>query len=204
MFGTREVEATPLQVTTPWITRDAVKALLGITGADSDTRVDTLLAVACANVEKYIGGYVFQRTVTERMYPEDPVGVLTVSHYPIIDLTSLHVDEVAETLSGYFITKSGGMIRSKDGTALSGQRIDAVYTAGYAPGTYPPDIVEATLQHCKDIYNSSTLDGAVSKESVPDVGSVEYRGGETYYRSNGVAVSVHVAALLAPFVRRGV
>ena len=203
MFGTREVETTPEQPSA-FITLADVKALLGITGTDQDARLNALILVACASAEQYIGGVIFQRAIVERIYPEDAVGALTVSRYPIIEVTTFEVDDEAQTLSEFFITKSAGMIRNKEGLAISGRRIDVEYTAGYAANTYPAPLVEAALQLCKDLYHSSKLDGAIAKESVPDVGSVEYRDGTTYFRSNGVAVSAHVAALLAPFVQRGV
>lgn len=203
MFGIREVDLDPV-IPTAWITLEEAKSWLGVTGGEHDAKIQSLLNSALSMVETYTGAIVAQRTVTERMYPEDPVGVVTLSHYPVVSLTSLAIDDEAETLVDLRVTKGAGMVRRIDGTALSGREFAAVYVAGYPSNAIPAAIVNGTKELLRELYNSTTRDGAVSKESVPDVGAIEYRDGETYFRSNGVAVSTSVAALLAPFVRRSV
>lgn len=203
MFGSREV-ALNVENPAAWITLTEAKAFLGVTGTEQDSRISTLLTVAASQVESYIGSIVSQRTVTERIYAEDYVTALTVTHYPVISLTSLTVDDEAQTLGEFRVANAQGIIRRVDGYAVSGREVVAVYTAGYAnAAAVPPAIVEATKHLVKDLYNATGRDFSISKESVPDVGSVEYRDGETYFRSNGVAVSAEIAALLAPFVKRG-
>lgn len=201
MFGTREVELNPV-LPVAWITLADAKAWLGVTGTDDDTKIASLIDATAELVETYTGTIVSQRTVTERMYPEDPVGVLTLTHYPIVDLTSLTVDDEAETLAELRITNSAGMVRRKDGTALSGREMAAIYTAGYPSNAIPKALVNGSKELLRELYNSTGRDHAVAKESVPDVAAVEYRDGDSYFRSNGVAVSAPVAAMLAPFVRR--
>jgi len=200
MFGIREVELNPVKPSA-WLSLSDAKIWLGVTGTAEDTKITSFIESTVGLVEAYVGTIVAQRTVTERMYPEDPVGVLTLTHYPLISVTSLSIDDEAETLGELRITNAAGMVRRRDGTMLSGREMAAVYVAGYASGQVPDAIQNATKELLRELYNSTTRDSAISKESVPDVGSVEYRDGATYFRSNGVAVSTTVAAMLAPFVR---
>lgn len=203
MFGAREVDLNPI-APTAWITLADAKAYLGITGTDSDARLTAILAAVASQIEAYTAALVTQRTVTERMYPEDAVAALALTHYPVSSLTSFTIDDEAQTLGELRVANSGGMVRNIDGSAIAGAEIVAVYVAGYPSNAIPAALIEAAKQLTKDIFNGDGRDSGVAKESVPDVGSIEYRDGSTFFRSNGVAVSAEVAALLAPFVRRGV
>ena len=202
MFGNRDASFTPA---TPaaWVTLADVKAVLGVTGSDQDARITALLATASEQIEKYTGCLVAQREVTEFAYPEDQIDVFVLSRYPVSALTSFHIDDAAETLTDYRLAAAQGMIRRKDGTAITGREFKFVYSVGWAAGNVPAALVEAAKQLVKELYNADGRDSAVRRESLPDAGEVEYRDDHMMFKSNGIALPVTVAALVAPCVRRG-
>lgn len=203
MFGIRETEISPINPPA-FVTLADVKEYLGISDANSDTKLTALIATASAQIEAYCGTIIAERTVTERIVPEDRLSVLALSHCPISAFTSVTIDDTLQTLSDFRWNRSG-TIRRKDGSLIESLgEIVVVYLAGYAAGSYPAEIVQATKDLVKFTFSASGRDYNVKRESLQDVGSVEYvdGAGNMYHGQNGIAVPADVANCLAPHIRR--
>lgn len=204
MYGPREISASPI-LPSAWVTLADVKTFLNITGSGSDVLLQSLLDTATMQIEAYCGTYFFRRTITETMFPEDPVRNLVLGAAPVVAMTSLSVDDAAENLLLYTAMLRQGMLRKSDGSTIAGQKLIAVYTVGYtgpADASLPPPLVQAAKEFVRDLYNTRDRVAGVASESVVDVGSVTY--GESTYSvagASGARVSDSVAALLAPFKR---
>lgn len=203
MYGVRNVEIDPL-VPAAFTDAAAIKSFLDISEATYDALLGTLAAYASHAIELYCDRLFASRTVTETMIPEDAVRNLVLAHAPMLTLTTLHVDDVAQDAADLYVMKAEGMLRRKDGGTIGapGQAIVAVYTAGYA--STPPAVVQATKEFVRDAFAARKRDGSISRQSVVDVGEVDFgrAGSAGSMTSNGVSVPASVAIILEPYVRR--
>jgi hypothetical protein len=206
MFGIRDVSITPLVVSVggsnAFTTLADVKSFLGITVSTYDTLLTEMIDTACQNIEAWCGALLAQRTVTETIFPEDQVTNLVLSHAPVISLTSLSVDDVAETIGDYFTGLSTGFVKRKDGGYITdGTKWVVVYSAGLS--TIPEALKQATREYVRDLYQTKDRVAGVSQEAITDVGSVTYTDAiDSEAGAGGGKVPLSVATLLAPYVRR--
>lgn len=199
MHGTRNFEITPEQPAALATLAD-VKALLGIAGTDSDALLTRYLNAASATVEAYCDTVFAARAVVETLFPVDAITDVVLSFSPVSALTEVKRDAGADIVAEFEILKRAGILRRLDGSLIAPARYDVKYSAGYA--TIPPAIVEATILHVRDLYNSKDRKAGVSRESVPDVADVTYSTDYLSTGANGVRVAAEVASLLEPFRRR--
>lgn len=200
MFGTRDVEMTPLKPD-EFVTLADAKAHLGVTGNEQDAKITALIAAASDTIEAYCGRLFSQRAVVERMRAEDAVSALILSHYPAISLGALTSRDAVQTLSDFRLNKARATIRRVDGCGFEPGEHVAEYAAGYAPADMPQGIVEACKLIVADLYAGKPLGDGVVREGVPDVGDVTYETSKVApVGRNGVKISAAASMYLAPFV----
>lgn len=197
MFGARDVTYTP-QLPSDFVTLAEAKAFLGITDASSDTKLAGFITAASQIIEAWCGALFTTRTVTEKVYPENAVNYLMLTHYPIASLVSVHYDAVAQTIGDFQGIVASGTLRRKDGAAFPVGEIQITYTVGAAS---PVETVkQATLAFVRELHMSAGRDSSIASESIADVGSVTYA--DTAVKSSaGVSVPQSVAAMLAMYRR---
>lgn len=195
MFGARDVSISPEAPASGFASLADVKSFLGISGAGSDTRLNTLIAAATLQIEGYCGRILAQRTVTELLDADDAYSAIVVSRFPIISLTSVKFDDVAQTVGDFRASKSSGVLRVAAGGTFPIGLLEFVYEAGYA--TIPVPIGEACIRLVAALYNSNGQAIGVKSETVEGVGSVTY--GEAGVSRNGANVPFEVANLLTPY-----
>jgi len=197
MYGTRDVSISPEVPAAPFATLAAAKEFLGVADASADARLTSLLATASVALENYCGRPIAQRTVTEILDPEEVVSVLVLSRFPVISLTSVAFDDVAQTPADFRLSRGSGTLRRVDGQPFTAEKLTIVYEAGYA--AIPPPVAEACSRYAASLYNSKAQRLAVAAEAVPDLASVTY-GSTGGVSRNGVVLPFDVAGLLAAYV----
>lgn len=205
MYGVRNLDISPL-LPTPWVTLADVKAFIGVADTGSDALLTAMLATAVQQTESYCGAYFSARTVTETMYPEDPLRTLVLGTAPVVTLTSLTFDDgAAENLISYTALLRQGMLKRVDGSALSARKMVAVYTVGYSGASdplLPAPLVQAVKEYVRDLYNTKDRVAGIVSESVTGIGSITYSASSTAVAgAGGARVPDSVAALLAPYKR---
>jgi uncharacterized phiE125 gp8 family phage protein len=196
MFGSRDVALNP-ETPAALAPLADVKAFLGVSGVDQDARLNALIATAGATLERYCGALLSQRTVTEVLVADDAHGTLVLGRFPVISLTSVSFDGVAQTLGDFRLAKRAGTLRRVDGAAFPLGTITLVYEAGWTAATAPA-VAEACTRLVASLHQSKGQRLGVAAEAVPDVASVTYgnSGGVT---RGGVSLPSEVSSLLAAY-----
>lgn len=203
MYASRDVTLNPI-APAAWLTLADAKAFIGVAGATDDALITALIAAACLSIESYCARPIAERAVSEALWTEEAHGSIVLAIPQVSVLSALtHADE-AQTVGDFALLKSAGMIRRNDGSALGAGKWTFTYTAGFADGSIPAPIVQATKEYVRDLYNSRGRQVGVESESVPDVGEVSYFETSTYMSAgpNGTRLPSHVAAYLEPYVLR--
>lgn len=223
MFGPRDIALSPLVVSVananPFVSLADIKTFLGVSGSGDDALLTVMLDTACQNIELYCNTIFAQRTVTEQIWPEDPMMTLILGRSPVISLTSLTIDSAAQSnlSTDYYLSLAAGFLKRVDGAyiggnnpalsrdgfnVLAGTTMQIVYVAGYA--TIPPAVVEATKEFVRDLYLAKDRVAGVKSESLTDVGSITYADSVEMSElgPGGIRVPLGVAALIGPFVRQ--
>lgn len=201
MYATRDVELTPA-APAEWLNLTDAKAFLGITGATYDAVIQAILTAAHAAIESYCNRPIAQRSVTETVWTEEAHGTFVLAVPNVTALASLSYGDEAQTVGDYTVLKSSGMLRHSEGATFGAGKWTFAYTAGYA--TVPAPIVHATKELVRELFNTRNKRGDVTRESVTDVGDVQFSNGETYYSTgpSGQRLPVPVAANLEHYVMR--
>lgn len=175
-----------------------VKGLLGISDSSSDARLTALIGAASQQVEDYCGRILSSRSVTETSFSDDSLDFYVVDHIPVIAVSSISVDGSPLALTDIIVLKSAGIVRMIDGSPIAGpgQKIEVEYQAGFS--TVPSSVSDAALSLVKHLYGSQARDAAVKRESVPDVGEVEYFESQG---PNGTSLPADIAAPLSSYVK---
>lgn len=205
MFGPRDVSLDYDQPTIAnslaFATLADVKTFLNVTGSADDTTLTRMINAACKAIEAWCGMLIAQRTVTETFYPQDPVTNLVLTHAPVISLTSLTIDDAAQTVGDFAVGKASGFLRRKDGAQIGGDTMIAVYTAGFA--TAPEAVKQATFEFVKDMYGAKDRVAGVASESLEGVGSVSYTSAmSSEPGAGGAMLPIAVSAMLGDYARR--
>ncbi len=164
---------------------ELLKQQLDITDSAMDTELSMYLDMAGNAAEKYIDNIIEQRDVVERFASvNDPIAL---RYYPVTDLVLVGIDSVNVTTDYqlFFETGIGWTVKNTSGRSVgtSFKQMDITYTAGYDP--LPADLGFAIVQSAMS-YETGASGGAVKRESVVGVGSIEYATDE----SSGAAVRV--------------
>ena len=158
---------------------DMTKQLLGIEPADTsrDQELSQFLEMAGQAAERYIDNIIEQREVTEQIARrKEPVAL---RYWPVTGPLSVTVD--GADLSGEFSTYRddglGWAVRSTCNLWRNCcfEQMNLTYTAGYNP--LPADLAYALAQSGAS-YETGGTGGAVKRETVVGVGSIEYVAGD--------------------------
>ena len=205
MYESREVEISP-ELPTGFITLSEAKSVLGIADGSQDARVQRLIDAASRSIEDYCNAVISQRTVTETVQPEDALQNLTLTHSPAISLTSIALDDAAQTVADYRLNKALGSVRLADGSQIAAREIVVVYVAGYA--SVPAGVTEAMRELLSYLWTapqrSAAVNTGIKSENVEGVGGATYGGADAVPMitgENGVALPVSAAVHLTPYVR---
>lgn len=190
---------------------EAVRGYLDISDTSQDTNLGRIIDAASGMIEKFCDTLfsTASRVVTETIIPEFTVYSLDLRYAPLHTLTSVTIDDAAQTLSDYLQLKPLGMIRRKDKTsfAIAGQTIVVVYKAGYGDtaAVMPKEIPQAATALAADMFRTKDRESGLTAESVADVASRSYGDRSSYVLgANGVYLPPNVAALLRPYMQRGI
>jgi len=175
------------------------KAMLNIVATDTtdDAEIMRKIATLEANIERYTGGPILNRPITERVDASDSPWELRFLKRPLVSVTSVTdlstglavdlTDTELDTNSGFARRKSGMPYVSNGGV------FTAVYVAGWGTAV-PPGIEEAAaviLQHLWMTQRGAAL-------------VVTTGGAETVTLPGfGYPVPVRAAGALAPYARVG-
>lgn len=198
----RDIELTP-PLPAAWVTLAEAKAHLDIAGTASDDKITAMLAPACATIEAYAGTVIAQRTVVERLALACEMRSIVLRYSPAIAVSAVAYDDTTQTLGDYRLAKATGILRHVDNNEFAAVADWVVtYTAGFA--TVPDPIKRATLDLLKHMREMSARSETVVRESVPDVGEVDYAdaGAALVTGNGGAQVPPSVATALAPYVLR--
>ena len=206
MYGTRDY-SLDITMPAPFAALADVKSFLSITDTLSDTTLTSFLNASPLIIEKFCNRVIAQRTVTETMFLDDgAVNNLVLAMDPVIALESITLTSdgasVADSPSNYIVMNRAGTLRRVDGTPITAQQIQVVYTAGYA--TVPGPIFQATLELVRLQNDARNMPGGVASENVEGVGSVTYSASAATYITGptGTKLPPEVAMFLSPYVRR--
>jgi uncharacterized phiE125 gp8 family phage protein len=181
-----------------------VQSHLGLAAGTDESLLETLINQASDLIEKHLGYAVKSATHTE-YYDGDGCQDLMLKHWPIISVTSLHVDTgrvygtdaLLTQDTDYVIYKEEGRIsllteplKNNYGanTFPSARKcVKVVYTAGYA--TVPNDLIWACNELVGYLYDNR---GAVSVAQSQSIGGFS----ETASAADAVDIPAHVLAVL--------
>ena len=164
---------------------ELLKQQLDITDASMDAELSMYLDMAGNAAEKYIDNIIEQREVIER-FPSvnDPIAL---RYYPITTLALVEIDSVDVTTDYqlFYQTGIGWSVKNVSGSSVGTkfEQMDITYTAGFDP--LPAELGFAIVQSAMS-YETGSSGGAVKRESVVGVGSIEYATDEV----SGVSVRV--------------
>lgn len=158
---------------------ELVKTRLEITGTDQDAELSMYISMAGAACEKYIDNKLVLQSVTE--YVACRNSFISLRYWPVISLESITVGEIDITPDCQLITSDGVTwvvdTYMADVRSLVGQQTTITYTAGFDP--LPGAVGYAIASTALNYVNQTAAVGAIKKEVIQGVGSVEYVTGET-------------------------
>ena len=82
MYGVREITLSPVDPPA-FVALADLRTLAGVTGTGSDVLLSSMGSAVAAMIEVYCASVIAQRTITETMFPEDPLQTLVLSHLPL-------------------------------------------------------------------------------------------------------------------------
>lgn len=173
---------------TKLVSRDAVKAELGIAGTASDALIDGWIDRASAAIVQFCNRPIFVETVKDRIWPErDPyawqvpggVAPLQLSRWPIVSLADGAVVVATDVLvleQDFTMDAPKGQLIRLDPAGFprgwGSFPVDVTYSAGYA--TSPLDIQDACIRLVKGRWYARKRDPLLKREDIPGVISNEY------------------------------
>jgi uncharacterized phiE125 gp8 family phage protein len=155
------------------LAQSALKTFLKISGATEDALLDSICDRTNALIKSYIGRNLVSQTYTE-YYDGNGSAKLLLRNYPVVSLTSLHVDtlrafgSVSEIViaDNVLLENNAGIIRlwNQGGVFLRGRaNVKVVYVAGYA--TMPYDLVDAAILIASHSYKRHYQDQRIGLQS---------------------------------------
>ena len=201
MFGFRDVTVTPEFPATDFITLAEAKAYCGITDSASDAFLNGQIPAISQRIEAYCNALFATRTIVEKLYPEDAVNYMMLTHYPVTAVTSVKYGGVAQTLSDFQTSAANGTMKRVDKTTFpTNTEIEITYTVGRSPVI--ASVKQAALDFAKALVELQAQDSSVAADSVADVGSTTYARPTSWPKaSNGMSVPPAAASALAMVCR---
>jgi uncharacterized phiE125 gp8 family phage protein len=183
---------------------DAVKAELGISGADQDSLLDDLRDQASAAAASFCGRVFAEEVVRETWRNRARVdGALVLARHPVSAVAS--VTEGGEELiaDDYEMDGNSGMLwrlSGDDRACWPAAKLVVEYTAGWrvpdqTSPTLPADVSRAAVLLAASMYHNQGRDRALRSESVDGVMSASYLDP----RAGAEQMPPEVAGLLAPY-----
>lgn len=163
----------------------AAKAELQVSSGADDAYLTTLIDQASDAVRSWCKRVFAVETVRESIYPDKPGKSLMLSRWPVVAITAVTINGVAEDVANVEAEDSGHLFRldaSGCRTSWPSGRIVVEYSAGYVlpgrPGrTLPNDIERAALSLVKGNWFARTRDPMIRSETVEGAGSTDYFSG---------------------------
>lgn len=159
-----------------WCTLNEIKYHLhiGISDTTYDTLLEQLINSSYKILEQYIGHPIKSATYTE-YYDGDNTNKLLLRKWPIVSVTSIHVDPDREfnsddliNASNYYVDTEHGEIEIFQGLAAGPawfdkgiKNVKVIYVAGYA--TIPNDIRQASIWHVAWMFRRSDTEGTTAQ-----------------------------------------
>ena len=159
-----------------WISLADARTYLKIPSSDTDddSLLETLINYSYKALEKYIGHQIISATYTE-FYDGDGTRLLVARKWPIISVTSVHVDierdfeSVDLVDSGNYVTDTdNGIIEIFQEEATGPtvfergiKNVKVIYVAGFA--AIPNDVKLAGLRHVAYLYRQENTEGTTSQ-----------------------------------------
>lgn len=192
-------------------TRDAVKAMLDMTGTENDSKIDNAIVQGSAIIAAWCGRTFGAQRYTETWRPERSHSLLIPSVVPIKEIVSVTEDGTVLASSAYeHDPKAGLLFRLENDCRRNwcASKIVLVYDAGYwlpsfsgtASGTLlPADVERACQLLAKSTWFSAPRDQSVLRETVPAVLDLTYAapGGSGMPLVDGLPEEI--AGLLQPY-----
>jgi hypothetical protein len=109
-----------------------IKLYLSISTTDKDSLLNALIAECSAMIESYCNR-TFRKTSYSESYDGNGGVELFLKQYPITEVTSLAVDDVAYFSVDYVIYADEGIVKLTDGSVFSkgSRNVEIVYKAGH-------------------------------------------------------------------------
>lgn len=159
-----------------WTTLDNVKIHLGLLTSDSsqDALLTNMINASQRICEQYLHHPILQASYTE-YYDGDGTGKLILRKWPIISVTSIHIDIDREFDSddladptNYYVDSENGIIEFYRAFAAGPawfdegiKNIKVVYSAGFA--SIPDDLIEAADEHVAWMFRRANTEGTTQQ-----------------------------------------
>ena len=155
-----------------WTTLNRVKrhVHIGLSDSSKDTFLEEIINSTYKVLEKHIGRQVLQATYTE-YYDGDSSGRLILKKWPVISVTSIHVDPEREFGSDdlmdaddYYLDTELGIVEVFQATGSGPtsfpkgiKNVKAVYVAGFT--SIPADLAQVATEYAAFVFNRSGTEG---------------------------------------------
>lgn len=157
-----------------------VKSRLGISGTTYDTFLTQQIQMISDVIERYCRRKFLATEYQQTFYPEDNRSstLMTLYHYPVIEVASITQDEVAMEDSFFRLNKDTGIIRNLVGQFFTYDETVVTYTAGYA--TCPAPVLEVLDGIIQERYNKKVagiglnFGSDVQRISIPGTISIDF------------------------------
>ncbi|SEK23415.1 hypothetical protein SAMN04515666_1013 [Bosea lupini] len=183
----------------------AVKADLGLTGAEEDARLDALIEQYSAAIVGWCGRPFALEMLRETIFSPAATNGLMLSCWPVVSIASITLDGVAIAPEAYTVDRNAGLVHQRQPGPSGfwwprGETV-ATYAAGYIlPGsaerTLPYDVERAAIMLVKAAFLAAERDPHVRSDSVEGVGTT------TWFSTLGTAgdaMPLEVQGLLTPY-----
>jgi hypothetical protein len=187
---------------------DAVKLELGITGSESDVKIEALICTASDIVAAYCDRVFARETVTEIFFPDrhrwyEYWDTLVLARTPVEEIISVTHDSAVLTTTDYDVDQQTGLLYRLSSLSpfdwVCHSSIEVQYTGGYLLlDDLPRGVERAAVLLCKEYFFQGSRDPRIKTESVPSVFSVDYWIGST---GPAGELPPDVVALLEPYRR---
>lgn len=137
-----------------------VKEYIKLDGSSDVALIERIINGVADLFERYTSSKFINVAVVETMDGSGSSNQL-VEYCPIISLTSVEFDSVAQTIGDFVFNARSGIIHFNNGTFAAGfQNIKITYQSGWgaAMANLPSDVILAALQQCEYFYKRDASD----------------------------------------------
>ena len=143
-----------------------VKEYLKLDGTSDVALIENIINGTATLFEKYTTSKFINVAVVETIDGNDSDKIF-VEYCPIVSLTTIKFDTVAQTITDFKFNARSGIIQAINGSFLSGfQNIEITYQSGYgaAMANLPADVILAALKQCEYFYKRDASDFSTTFE----------------------------------------